>query len=131
MASAIISEKRMKTLLGSGGAQFVPAIARFYLWISLSAPEKLLRSGNSSIQSFRSIFRMIKVFSNTLSLPELISLICFGHKYGRPVKSGVSACATVSIARRPTESNALIVFCVTGFYFATHSAHASGQEGLS
>lgn len=131
MASATISEKRMRTLLGSGGARFVPAIARFYLWISLSAPEKLLRSGNSTIRSFRSIFRMTKSFSSTLCRTELFSPICLGHAYGRPVKSKVSAYATVSNAGRPGEVNPLVVFCMTGFYFAIHSAHASGQEVLS
>ena len=117
MATATISEKTIEILLSSRGTRFVLGIVRFYRSVSLCGSKKLLRWEDSSFQSFRSIFRMTKVFSNTLSVPELFPLICFGHTYGRPVKSGVSACATVSNALRPGELNSLIVFCLTESHF--------------
>ena len=132
MATATISEKTIKILFGSRGTRLVRGIVRFYRSVSLCGSKKLFRWEDSSIQSLRSSFRMTKVFSNALCVTELISPICFGHTDGKPVKSGVSACATVSNARRSVELTPLNVFCVTESYFALLGATPLlPPEGLS
>jgi len=129
MATATISEKTIKIPFSSRGTRFVLGIVRFYRSVSLCGSKKLFRWEDSSIQSLRFAFRTTKVFSNTLSAPELLPLNCFGHTYGRPVKSGVSACTAVSNATRPAELNPLNVFCVTESYFAILDAsHLSGRR---
>lgn len=131
MATAPISEKTIRIPFSSRGTRFVEGIVRFYLSVSLRGSKKLFRREDSSIQSLRFAFRTTKVFSNTLSVPELLPLICFGHTYGRPVKSGVSACTVVSNALRRAELNPLNVFCVTEFYFAMLGGTPLPPEGLS
>jgi hypothetical protein len=131
MATATISEKTIKILLSSRGTRFVRGIVRFYLSVSLCGSKKLFRWADSSIQSFRFIFRTTKVFWHTLCVTELFSPICLGHPNGRPVKPGVSACTSLSNSLRPVESNPLNVFCVTELYFAMLDATPLRPEVLS